>query len=69
MLKIYEINGRKFQFEEGKQPAGAVELKKKVAPPVKVAEEPAEKPAEKAKAPANKARKPANKSRRKAETK
>lgn len=60
MLKIYVINGRKFQFEEGKQPAGAVELKKKVAPPEKVAEEPEAKAA----APKTKARKPSNKSRK-----
>ena len=62
MLKIYEINGRKFQFEEGKQPAGAVEAKKakKVTPPEKVAEEPEAKAA----APKTRARKPSNKSRK-----
>ena len=27
MLKIYEYNGLTYQFEEGKQPAGAVEVK------------------------------------------
>ena len=59
MLKIYEYRGQKYQFEEGEQPAGAVEAKK-VAPPEKVAEE----PAEKAKAPANKARNPSNKTRK-----
>lgn len=59
MLKIYEYRGRKYQFEEGKQPAGAVEARK-VAPPEKVAEM----PEEKAKAPANKARKPVNKTRK-----
>ena len=61
MLKIYEINGRLFQFEEGKQPAGAVEAKKKKAtPPEKVAEEPEAKAA----APKTRARKPSNKSRK-----
>lgn len=28
MLKIYEYGGRTFQFEEGRQPEGAVEVKK-----------------------------------------
>lgn len=27
MLKIYKLNGYTFQFEEGQQPAGAVEVK------------------------------------------
>ncbi len=27
MLKIYEYNGYTFQFEEGKQPVGAIEVK------------------------------------------
>lgn len=27
MLKIYEVNGMTFQFEEGEQPKGAVEVK------------------------------------------
>ena len=45
MLKIYEYNGRTYQFEEGEQPAGAVEVK---------AVEPLKKEAPK---PANKARK------------
>ena len=49
MLKIYEYNGAFFQFEEGEQPEGAVELKGK--PPEKVA-----KPANKAVKPANKAK-------------
>lgn len=49
MLKIYIINGKQWLFEEGKQPAGAVEYCK-----------PAEVPA-KAKKPANKARKAATK--------
>ncbi len=43
MLKKYIVNGKEFQFEEGKQPKGAVELK-------------AEQSAAKAKKPANKAR-------------
>lgn len=40
MLKTYRINGLTFQFEEGKQPAGAVEAKPK--------EEKQAKPADKA---------------------
>lgn len=48
MLKRYIVNGKEFQFEEGKQPKGAVELK-------------AEQPVDKAKKPANKARKAAKK--------
>ena len=61
MLKIYEYRGQKYQFEEGEQPAGAVEAKKKkVMPPEKVAEEPEAKAA----APKTKARKPSNKSRK-----
>ena len=28
MLKIYEYRGQKYQFEEGEQPAGAVEVRK-----------------------------------------
>jgi len=59
MLKTYRYNGMKLLYEEGKQPAGAVEVRK-VAPPEKVAEM----PEEKAKAPANKAQKPSNKSRK-----
>lgn len=42
MLKIYELNGLTFQFEEGQQPAGAKEVK----------------PAVKEVKPANKARTP-----------
>ena len=42
MLKIYEYNGFTFQYEEGEQPEGAVEVGKAKA---------------KAKKPANKARK------------
>ena len=55
MLKKYIYKGKEWQFEEGKQPAGAVELKpkaKKAVPQQKKAEE-----------PQNKAVKPANKSR------
>lgn len=51
MLKQYIINGKGYQFEEGEQPAGAVELKKAEKVPAK-----AEEPANKAAAPANKAR-------------
>ena len=47
MLKIYEYNGAFFQFEEGEQPEGAVELK----------------PTKKAAEPLNKAVKPANKAK------
>jgi hypothetical protein len=46
MLKIYEYNGRYFQFEEGEQPAGAVEVgakAKAVEPPKKEAPKPANK--------------------------
>ena len=49
MLKIYEYNGRTYQFEEGEQPVGAVEVR----PEVKKAVEPPKKEAPK---PANKAR-------------
>lgn len=48
MLKIYEYNGRTFQFEEGEQPEGAIELK--AQPPEKAAPAKAVKPANKAKA-------------------
>ena len=47
MLKIYEIDGKQWQFEEGEQPAGAVEVVKKAVDP----------PETKAVNPANKARK------------
>ena len=59
MLKIYEYRGQKYQFEEGEQPAGAVEAKT-VTPPEKVAEEHEAKAA----APKTRARKPSNKSRK-----
>ena len=45
MLKQYIVNGKEFQFEEGEQPEGAVELKKAVEP------------SKKAVRPANKSRK------------
>ena len=32
MLKDYIVNGRQYQFEEGTQPEGAVEVKKAVEP-------------------------------------
>jgi hypothetical protein len=46
MLKIYSIGGQLYQFEEGKQPAGAVEVgakTKAVEPPKKEAPKPANK--------------------------
>lgn len=46
MLKIYEIDGKQWQFEEGEQPAGAVEVKEKAVDPPKT----------KAMKPSNKAR-------------
>lgn len=48
MLKIYIVNGLTFQFEEGEQPEGAVEVVEK----------------KKAVDPSDKAVKPANKSRK-----
>lgn len=55
MIKNYLVNGKEWQFEEGQQPSGAVELGAKA--PEKPAEKAAEKPANKAKpAPKNKAR-------------
>lgn len=52
MLKQYIINGKQYQYKEGEQPEGAVELKKAVEPSKKAVE------------PANKTRKPANKTRK-----
>lgn len=51
MLKQYIINGKQYQYEEGEQPEGAVELmpEKAVEPPTKTVK------------PANKARKAAKK--------
>lgn len=51
MLKIYEFNGKLWQFEEGEQPAGAVEYKLKAVDP----------PKDKAVTPKNKSRKVAAK--------
>ena len=48
MLKDYIVNGKQYQFEEGKQPAGAVLLK-------------SENPSDKAEEPVEKAVKPTNK--------
>lgn len=48
MLKEYLYNGARFQFTEGEQPEGAVEMK--AQPPEKA------EPAKKAARPANKAR-------------
>lgn len=45
MLKDYMVNGKQYQYEEGRQPVSAVELKKAVEPSDKAAK------------PANKARK------------
>lgn len=53
MLKRYKVGRYTFQFEEGEQPAGAVEVKPVVAVEEKAAAE-----------PMNKARKPANKTRK-----
>ena len=47
MLKRYIVNGMEFQYEEGEQPAGAVEVQ----------------PEKKAAEPQNKAVKPANKAK------
>ena len=45
MLKRYIVNGLEFQYEEGTQPAGAVEiqLEKKAAEPLNKAVKPANK--------------------------
>lgn len=53
MLKRYKVGRYTFQFEEGTQPEGAVEVVKQE--PIVV---------EKAAEPVNKSRKPANKSRK-----
>lgn len=45
MLKEYIVNGKQYQYEEGEQPEGAVEVKKAVEPPKK-----AVKPANKSRA-------------------
>ena len=43
MLKQYIINGKQYQYEEGEQPEGAVELKKAVEPSNKAVKKPANK--------------------------
>lgn len=45
VLKIYEYGGKTYQFEEGTQPEGAVEVKleKKAAEPLNKAVKPANK--------------------------
>lgn len=45
-IKVYKVGALTFQFEEGEQPAGAIEVKEKA--------EKAEKPANKAKTAKNK---------------
>lgn len=60
MLKIYKYNGLTFQFEEGTQPEGAVEVKTET-PAKKMVEKKAAEPKSKAVKPANKARKAATK--------
>lgn len=52
MLKDYLFNGKQFQFNEGEQPEGAVEVK--VKPPKAEAEQKAIKPANKARTVKNK---------------
>ena len=49
-MKVYEFNGSRFQFEEGKQPKGAVEVKGRS--PKNKAHQGANKTADKAKAAA-----------------
>lgn len=56
MLKHYLVGGKEWIYEEGEQPAGAVELKRGA-------------PLEKAVEPQNKAVKPANKKRKAVRTK
>ena len=64
MLKYYIIKGKQYQYEEGSQPAGAVEFKKVKPSEKAVTTKPAE-TLEKAETPANKAApKPANKRRK-----
>lgn len=52
MLKEYLYNGAQYQFAEGEQPEGAVELKAK--PPEKAAQTKVVKPANKSRAVKNK---------------
>lgn len=61
MLKTYLYNGMKLEYEEGQQPAGAVEFKRSAAKAVEAPKAKAEKPAVKAVKPANKSRKAATK--------
>lgn len=51
MIKQYIVNGKQYQFAEGEQPVGAVELK-------------ADDPQQKAATPTNKSARPANKARK-----
>ncbi len=44
MRKVYEINGKTYLYNEGEQPAGAVEVSIKVPTPAAKIETPAEKP-------------------------
>lgn len=67
MMKAYDLpNGLRLQYEEGKQPEGAVEHRAPAAEPVKKAEPVKdEKPVEVKEAkPKNKAVKPANKAKK-----
>ncbi|MBR2703175.1 MAG: hypothetical protein IKE47_03340 [Oscillospiraceae bacterium] len=48
MLKTYLYNGMKLEYEEGQQPAGAVEFKRSAAKAVEPPKAKAEKPAVKA---------------------
>lgn len=61
MLKTYLYNGMKLEYEEGQQPAGAVEFKRSAEKAVEPPKAKAEKPAVKAVKPANKSRKAATK--------
>ena len=61
MLKTYLYNGMKLEYEEGLQPAGAVEFKRPAAKAVEPHKAKAEKPATKAVKPANKSKAVKNK--------
>lgn len=61
MLKIYEIGGRKYQFEAGTQPVGAIEVVKRkkltaIVEKVEVVPELEVEPVKKARKTANKRR-------------
>lgn len=43
MLKRYIVNGKEYQYEEGKQPAGAVEVQPEKAEPLNKVVKPANK--------------------------